>query len=94
MSDFQKQIPAKKNTTITQDPSIDTTRGTGVTGPRIRCPQCDWQPQAQDLWTCQCAFEWHTFDTGGVCPGCLHQWETTQCLKCHGWSAHSSWYEY
>ena len=68
--------------------------GTGVHGPKIRCPKCDWRPTASDLWTCKCGHEWHTFDTGGVCPGCIEQWPSTQCHSCKGWSAHSDWYEY
>ena len=23
---------------------------------------------------CRCRHQWNTFDTGGICPGCLHQW--------------------
>jgi hypothetical protein len=26
-----------------------------------------------------CGHEWNTFDTGGVCPACVHQWTETQC---------------
>ena len=63
-------------------------------GPRIRCPLCKWSPGNEDEWECSCGRSWNTFDTGGVCPGCLRQWESTQCLSCHGWSAHSAWYEY
>lgn len=66
----------------------------GVTGPRIRCPLCEWMPSKSDLWGCECGHSWHTFDTGGVCPACMRQWESTQCLECKGWSAHSAWYEY
>lgn len=77
---------------ITIDKQNDQSRG--PTGPRIRCPKCQWQPGPMDLWACQCGYTWHTFDTGGVCPSCLRQWMTTQCLKCAGWSAHSDWYEY
>lgn len=66
----------------------------GPSGPRIRCPLCDWSPTSKDLWMCACGHVWNTFDTGGVCPECLHQWASTQCLKCKGWSAHSNWYQY
>jgi hypothetical protein len=61
-------------------------------GPRIHCPLCGWSPRKEDLWTCSCGNEWNTFDTGGVCPGCLHQWTSTQCLSCTRWSAHSDRY--
>jgi hypothetical protein len=66
----------------------------GPRGPRIRCPKCDWSPGPKDLWNCQCGHEWNTFDTGGVCPNCIRQWENTQCLACLNWSAHSDWYVY
>jgi len=61
-------------------------------GPRIRCPLCGWSPRKEDKWFCECGFEWNTFDTGGVCPACLHQWAETQCLSCSRWSPHSGWY--
>lgn len=70
---------------------------------KIRCPLCAWQPQRSDLWTCGpcpwpegldagCFTNWHTFDTGGLCPGCDHQWTWTSCLACEGWSLHADWY--
>lgn len=70
---------------------------------RIRCPLCGWVPRESDVWACAsgegpepffwgCGTVWHTFDTGGVCPGCAHQWEWTSCLRCHGWSRHKEWY--
>jgi len=40
-----------------------------------------------DQWT-----RMNTFDTGGVCPACLHQSASTQCLSCRRCSAHSEWY--
>jgi len=67
---------------------------TGLTGPKIRCPKCEWKPKETDLWGCECGHAWHTFDTGGVCPACIRQWPSTQCLSCLAWSAHSSWYDY
>jgi hypothetical protein len=60
--------------------------------PRIRCPKCNWMPQAEDRWQCNCGHVWNTFDTGGVCPGCMYQWKVTQCLRCGEMSPHSDWY--
>jgi len=37
---------------------------------------------------------WNTFWTGGVCPGCSHRWQTTQCLACHAVSPHKDWYHW
>jgi len=39
-----------------------------------------------------CGTTWHTFWTGGVCPGCGHQWRDTQCPECHRMSPHRQWY--
>ena len=75
-------------------PGTEERETEGPTGPRIRCPKCLWVPKKSDLWACTCGTTWHTFDTGGVCPGCMKQWSDTQCLLCQKWSAHSEWYEY
>jgi hypothetical protein len=75
-------------TAVREEERLDTS------GPRIRCPVCDWTPRKDDLWSCDCGHSWHTFDTGGVCPACLKQWSITQCLSCLAWSAHSDWYLY
>jgi len=72
-------------------PDVETGNIGGGEG-EIRCPLCGWTPGAEDRWMCRCTHSWNTFDTGGVCPGCLYQWEYTQCLDCHGWSLHSAWY--
>lgn len=96
---MQSGMAAKQ--TLVETPVADPTTSTGEgertqgpTGPRIRCPRCNWSPKPKDTWTCVCGHEWNTFDTGGVCPHCIHQWSHTQCLSCHGWSPHSDWYEY
>ncbi len=70
----------------------------------IRCPICQWRPLRSSLWTCWdcghpeyfydgCGIEWNTFETGGLCPTCSHQWTWTSCLSCWGWSRHEDWYE-
>ena len=88
----------KSGTKVLDHPGVETEVGgeeyTGVTGPKIRCPLCEWTPGEKDIWVCACGHEWNTFDTGGVCPSCLHRWKTTMCLSCKAWSAHSAWYQY
>jgi predicted amidophosphoribosyltransferase len=74
------------------DPHIGEEKDSGTSGPRIRCPRCQWSPRKDDTWACTCGHMWNTFDTGGVCPACLHQWTEAQCLSCHQWSPHSEWY--
>ena len=77
------------------EPEIEKKEGEkpgGPSGPHIRCPLCGWVPRRFDRWSCKCGHSWNTFDTGGVCPGCLYQWKVTQCLSCHKFSAHSDWY--
>jgi hypothetical protein len=69
----------------------------GIPGnPEIRCPQCGYRPRAEDRWQCipSCATLWHTFWTGGVCPGCGYRWAKTQCPKCGELSPHKDWYHY
>src|SRR6266852_8203925 len=68
---------------------LEEEKGREPSDPRIRCPLCGWSPCKEDLWSCTCGHEWNTFDTGGVCPACLHQWTETQCLSCTRWSPHS-----
>ena len=86
---------------VTAD-TVDPTRNTS--SPRIRCPKCQWQPDRSSTWVClsgpgpepafeSCGTAWNTFDTGGRCPGCGHQWHWTTCLWCHEWSPHLDWYE-
>ena len=74
------------------DREPDLEKGGEPSGPRIRCPLCSWSPRQEDLWMCTCMHCWNTFDTGGVCPACLHQWLETKCPSCHRWSPHSDWY--
>src|SRR5207248_9997976 len=77
-------------TMITPDTELEETSAHGPGGPRIRCPKCNWSPQAHDQWLCRkCGHSWNTFDTGGICPGCLYQWMETACLHCDQWSLHS-----
>jgi len=70
---------------------------------RVRCPLCEWQPNAFSRWTCVdhghpeyfaggCGTTWNTFETRGSCPGCEHKWRWTACLQCSGWSPHEDWY--
>jgi hypothetical protein len=77
---------------VVLDRDLDQEKSLDPSGPRIRCPLCGWSPRKEDLWSCTCSNEWNTFDTGGVCPACLHQWASTQCLSCTRWSPHSDWY--
>jgi hypothetical protein len=81
------QTPARPGAGV-DDKLKDSGGGDG----RIRCPKCGWSPRNTDRWVCSCRHVWNTFDTGGVCPACLKQWDMTACLACHQWSAHSDWY--
>lgn len=81
-----------KTDTPTLVPEREVERGGDSSGPRIRCPKCGWLPRKEDRWACTCGHVWNTFDTGGVCPGCLYQWMETKCLSCKKWSPHSDWY--
>lgn len=64
--------------------------------PEIFCPRCAWRPSAEDRWHCRpaCGTVWNTFWTRGLCPGCGHQWERTQCFDCKIMSPHEEWYHY
>lgn len=70
---------------------------------RIRCPWCEWKPNASSRWLCSscehpenflagCGMVWNTFMTRGLCPRCNHQWTWTSCLSCQQWSLHETWY--
>ena len=72
--------------------SFDETAGGDICSPNIRCPKCKWQPRKAHLWSCDCGHRWNTFDTGGICPECHHQWTDTCCPRCQTWSPHSEWY--
>jgi hypothetical protein len=84
MSETKEHIIAfaDSNTTTIID-ALD--KGGDTSDPRIRCPLCGWSPRKEDHWSCSCGYAWNTFDTGGVCPACLHQWTTTECLACTRW---------
>lgn len=64
--------------------------------PTIYCPQCEYRPVTEDRSWCHpsCGTSWHTFWTGGVCPGCGHAWEVTQCPACQRQSTHKAWYHW
>ena len=74
--------PVADNPVIVPDRNLKEEETHAPSGPRIRCPLCGWSPRKEDIWSCTCGHEWNTFDTGGVCPACLHQWTETQCLSC------------
>ena len=64
---------------------------------RVRCSECNWEPDGQPYWGCTCGHCWDTFSTGGRCPACGKVWEDTQCIEpaggCIEWSPHLDWYE-
>lgn len=59
---------------------------------KIACPSCDWEPQKDSTWRCDCGHVWNEFQTKGLCPHCGRQWEDTQCHVCGVWSPRESWY--
>lgn len=67
-----------------------------MANPEIFCPKCGYRPQPEDRWSCMpsCGTLWHTFWTGGVCPGCSYRWPVTQCPRCGEISPHKSWYHF
>jgi hypothetical protein len=64
--------------------------------PDIHCPACGYKPRAEDRWSCMpsCGTVFHTFWTGGTCPGCNHAWTQTQCPACNRLTPHKAWYHW
>ena len=62
----------------------------------IYCPGCKYRPHHEDRWACTptCGTSWNTFWTRGVCPGCGHKWQVTECPACKANSPHEAWYHY
>ena len=58
---------------VVLDRELEEEKNQDSSGSCIRCPLCGWSPRKEDQWFCTCGNEWNTFDTGGVCPACLHQ---------------------
>ncbi|TAL27036.1 MAG: hypothetical protein EPO01_00865 [Aquabacterium sp.] len=60
----------------------------------IHCPRCSYRPRPEDRWSCMpsCGATFHTFWTGGLCPGCGYAWQQTQCPSCSRLSPHRAWY--
>jgi hypothetical protein len=98
-------IPDARTTSLDRQ-GFDTQkrRETDTARPKIRCPQCRWQPDRRSRWFCAamgapeffdggCGTHWNTFETGGKCPGCSHRWRYTSCLACGVASLHVDWYE-
>lgn len=97
---FQKNLLPGETVDIDE---AEQTDDAGSEFGRIRCPLCQWQPDAHSLWCCDdcghpeyffdsCGAIWNTFKTRGVCPGCGHLWRWTSCLRCYEWSLHEDWY--
>jgi hypothetical protein len=60
----------------------------------IACPKCDWRPEPDNAWECECGHVWNTFETCGVCPVCEHEWDDTICPACMQSSSHEDWYHF
>lgn len=56
------------------------------------CPSCRTAPPLGPFWKCnQCSTSFDTFQTGGTCPQCSAQFETTTCLDCRTSSPIAEW---
>jgi len=85
--------PVVDNPVIAPDRELEDDKKAGRIGTAAHPVPALWLvARKEDRWFCSCGHEWNTFDTGGVCPACIHQWTSTECPKCGGWSAHSEWY--
>jgi rubrerythrin len=61
--------------------------------PKIRCPECKWQPDGKKYWGCEkCSAVFDTFVTRAHCPRCPNSWTFTQCIRCGVKSDHEAWY--
>ena len=58
----------------------------------IWCPICEWRPENDSKWFCECGNIWNTFETKAKCLLCGKQWESTTCLNCSEESPHTDWY--
>ena len=63
---------------------------------KIKCPQCQWEPDGKAYWECHCGHVWNTFETAGRCPECHFQHNYSQCVAHAGGCTHYSllldWY--
>jgi hypothetical protein len=68
-----------------------------MTEVKIKCPQCNWEPDGKSYWECHCGHVWNTFETAGRCPECSFQHNYTQCVQyaggCNHFSVHLDWYQ-
>jgi hypothetical protein len=88
-----EHVPLSDDPSVVIDRELDQEKGLDPSGPRIRSPNVVGRLARKTAGRLTAGTSWNTFDTGGVCSACLHQWASTQCLKCGGWSPHSDWYE-
>jgi hypothetical protein len=48
----------------------------------LYCPSCEYEPDQDVKWTCQCGHGWNAFPGGATCPSCALPHETTICPSC------------